>query len=207
MKFSVCDRYNNAFTYCCNSPIDQSDDSGCYGEDFYWGFIWKENAKVKRKNRDNKTPVNVGTSIVMSPDIKNNEELCYGGYYQDGETFECYLKDEDVILWYGDDEAGLQEFKKKYLGDLFDENDKTIAKGNGYPGITNAAINMLIRRYEELTHKKGDDLIVVHGQFSYATDVHLRTMQRKLGVKEDGIFGPETWKLLCDEIVKNGVFR
>ena len=79
--------------------------------------------------------------------------------------------------------------------------------GNQYGGRINAAVNMLIYRYEHLHYKKGDQIITVCGSYSHETKIHLERIQKALGLTVDGIFGINTLTAMMEDFQKNGEWQ
>ena len=149
----------------------------------------------------------MGDNIAVDPNDTSSKDMYYGACYHEGNIIKCFVDNNDVILWFGDNEKGMVKFKHEYFGDFLERDGGVLAIDNKYSGEINAAVNMLIYRYELLHNKKGNEIITVCGSYTLTTKTHLAKIQRTLGIDDGGVFGIETFNAMKQDFQIYGEYQ
>ena len=181
----------NLYCYCKNNCVNRIDPQGnidCY--------VWKENTVLKDWNGNFITPLVLGTKLQLSAYGPNEFQVIYNS--SRGEIH-GRVNSNAIIIWYGDDAASLAKYKAEYFHNFTDKEGQPIfyQQGNSH-ALANAAINVLLNRYDE-THDNGKHQSVdICGDYNLSTYYAVELAQKQLCATVDNKFGDETFTKIAE---------
>ena len=140
--------------------------------------------------------------MLLTPEAKVEilNPLDYGTYYkvnvQIGDRrIKGHVLQSDVIVWYGEDEASLNLFDKRYFDGFFDKPQGFLRLNNSNRR-KNAAARVMLKRYDEIHDNPKHREVFVYGSYDEAMVEAVKIAQNHFDIIEDGKFGKKTYEHL-----------
>ena len=197
----------NSYGYCYNNCVTYNDIDGFEADwTVFEVHIRKYQIWMYDANECIMEPIfyQTGTLYTTCEGVLPNGTIPVYYFDSDGDEHTGYVYDSEVIVWYGQSPKRMNQYRQRYFGDFFHDEDADInflREGNSYQR-KNAALNVMLKKFLEIVEVKGMPPLFVNDEYSYHTKCAVEAFQDHCGIGVDGIVGRETIDKLFEFFVK-----
>jgi len=168
-----------------------------HGSNSIWKSACSSKGRLVDGKKENKQALQSGTAVFTGQTESDHPHI--GLYIGSGKVIEAASTDSGIVT------SNVTAGKWKWWGELKAvEYADAPDPGEQLPTIRKGEIGPYVKKAQTLLVQLGYDIgpCGIDGEFGSATQKAVKQFQKDWGIAQDGVIGPETWKLLTSAPVK-----